>query len=245
MSLDYKYDLSKNIKVKIFWSKEDIIKSNLNQIIEKSKNNNNIVIWIDAKLWTENIKLIELKKNSESKILEKWIDWVIVKWLSHSTKKISLILRVADCWWICFTDKKEDIFWLIHAWYTWTAWDIIWNIFKKLDDIKDFSWYKFYIPPMMGKNFELDKNFYKKIFKNLFERYNFKYKDYIFNEYKKDLVEKVELNLRKIILDIFIKNWIKKEQIIFSKIETNSLENNWPSYRLYRNKDRIVIFLEK
>lgn len=250
-NLDYTYKLNKDISVWIYgdifeYSFKNKTKTlDMLDLVDLALQKIHKIIWINWSEWSSKIKTINSKDISEqAKLLEWWIDWLIIRDLNKFNKKISIVLWVADCWAISFTNEKWDIIWLIHAWYNWAAWDIIWNIFKELTDIKDFSKYKFYIWPMMWENFELDEKFYKQLFKDLFCKYNFNYNNYIYKKYIKDWENKIHLNLRKIILDVFIKNWIYKNQIEFSEIVTNSKENKWPSFRENRTNKRIWVFLE-
>ncbi len=250
--LDYNYNFWNNIKVGVNWDIFEYSFANKTQTLDMLDLVNfalqkvNKVIWINWSQHSNIIKTIDTNDFPKDSpiLLEWWIDWLIIKSLNSTKEKISIILWVADCWAINFTDKTWNNIGLVHAWYVWTAKWIVWNIFKQLENINNFSEYKFYIAPMAWKNFELNKDFFEKLYKNLFNEYNFKFKDYIFKEYKKDWIKKIHINLRKIINDILIHHWVKQENIVFSEIETNSKNNPWPSYRLNKTNKRIWVFLE-
>lgn len=249
--LDYTYKLKENVLVWVNWDifehsfRNETKTLDMLDLVDIALTKVHKVIWINWSQWTWNIKTIDSSEILEQAKLLPWgIDWLIIRNLENFNKNISIILWVADCWAISFSDKTWDTIWLIHAWYSWVWDNIIGNIFKQLEDVKDFSEYSFYIWPMMGKNFELEKKFYFKIFHKLFDKWN----SYWLNPddyFEETSEQKGNLNLRKMILDIFIKHWIKKEQVVFSEIETNSPDNPWPSYRLNRTDKRIWIFLDR
>ena len=227
-----------------FWNKakiDDILK-----LIDFSDEKNRKTIWINAKGHSNVVEIINAKNiNTRVKMLNKWIDWVVIKNLDRYKDKISVILPVADCAAITFSNQKWYNIWIIHAWWEWISKDIIWNLINKLK-IVNTEWLdelQFYIWPMAWKWFEFWKKDYFKSFYNLFDKWN-SYWLSPHNYFEEISTDKWYLNLRKMILDIFILNWIKKDQIIFSDIETNSPNNNWPSYRENWTDKRIWIFLE-
>ena len=227
-----------------FWKRtktDDII-----DLINISEERNKKVIWINATWHSNNIKTINSKKiNLKVNILEKNIDWVIITNLDKYKDKISIVLWVADCAPIAFSDWIGNTIWLLHAGWEWISNDIIWNLINNLKTInsENINEYNFYIWPMAWEKFEFWKKEYFKNFMSFFDKWNSYWlaPDDYFEEISE---EKWYINLKSMILDIFLKNWINQKQIIFSDIETNSPNNNWPSYRENWTDKRIWIFLE-
>ena len=155
-----------------FWNRtktDDIL-----DIIDISDLRNKKVIWINATWHSNNIKTINSKKiNLRVNLLEKNTDWVIITNLDKYKDKISVVLWVADCAPITFSDKEWDTIWILHAWWEGISNDIIWNLINNLKNInkENINEYSFYIWPMAWKNFEFWKKDYFKNFVHFFDKW--------------------------------------------------------------------------
>lgn len=208
---------------------------------------------VDGSKFSSNIHILnESDYDFQNHLLKPWIDWVI----SSTKQKVQLILPVADCTAISAFNKSWEIHWLFHAWTKSVAWkDDLWMIYNmisslkyssKTDNLDDF---KFYISPMLGLNFELERDYVDDLFKNIFEVFNLK-SDKYYNTHKTDN-SKIYLDLKTMIIDIMVINWIKKNNI-FNKWNwrkwvwnvTNSPYSNFPSFRLHtiakKLKEKII-----
>jgi len=114
-------------------------------------------------------------------LLEPWIDWII----SNTSKHTQLILPVADCAAIAAVHKSWELNWVFHAWTKWIAWNgdlgIIHNALEKLKSLwntDNLDEFKFYISPMMGSYFELNREYASKLFETIFSHYPLEFSDY-------------------------------------------------------------------
>lgn len=239
MILDFDYKFSSWINVWVnwnifeqsFWNREETL--DILDLVHIANYKLRKVIWINWTAHSSDVKIINLLNHkNEVTLLDKWIDSVILTNVYDCKYKISLILWVADCAPISFSNKFWTTIWLAHAWYKWTSLDIIWNTIKELKKLwENISELEFFIWPMAWENFEFDREFYIKLFIDLSEKYEFNLDDYFYNiDFWNN---KWYLDLRWIIKYVLLKNWLKNENIIFSDIETNNPNNHWPSYRLY------------
>jgi len=187
--------------------------------------------------WWEHSSNIEAKTaweiNNSFEVIWPWKDWLIIT--NINSEDIILIVPLADCWWIWFKHKSGSSLWMIHAWYKWVCWDIIWNFIEQIQQIDILENFLFYMAPMVGKNYEFSKKDYQKRFKSILEKYNLDPEKYF---------ESIDqntwyLHLKNIILDILKKNWIKVSQIKISHPATNNPKNNYASHRLHTLAKRI------
>ncbi len=186
------------------------------------------VVFVDGRNHTSNIKLLDYWENIDTfQLIPAWTDGCII--YNIWKQRISLTVPLADCGWIWFTNNTGTLIGIAHAWHLWTARDIVWEIFKKLESLEEIKNLKFYLAPMIGKNYEFSISDYKNNFWDTLQKYSLNPDTYL----KRINTEKWHLDLKQIIIDMLLYHWIKRENIQESKIETNNPDAWYASHRMY------------
>ena len=226
------------------WLTEEEWGNRWKNILENTRENiADILIWVDFKKPERNIVITKWQ------YLEWKGKWLYDVWYTDNLlvedpfknsefESIALWGAVWDCAWITSFYKwnEKEIIWITHAWYTWLKNKVVEQL---IDAYKTFAWREniknvfFDVSPTAWINYEFEKDYLLKIFKDTFKEYDIDYiQDEIFIPYK-DNKERWYFMIWKLLKRILLENWIEEEQLNIHQDYTTSVENNWPSYRLH------------
>lgn len=193
-----------------------------------SKDNKKIINkninYVSKKIGVKSLNLVLMHQTHSNRVLEIKKNYYKRKVLSDAmitkNKGIALGVLTADCVPILLFDKKSKIIGCIHAGWKGALSGIIKNTIKKIKIIGGSNRIFAAVGPCIGRrNYEVDKNFYKKfVMKSKKNKKYFKKKNNI-----KDLFD-----LRKFVTDKLLELKVKVDQVNMDTFRDN---NNFFSYR--------------
>ncbi len=193
-----------------------------------SKDNKKIINkninYVSKKIGVKSLNLVLMHQTHSNRVLEIKKNYYKRKVLSDAmitkNKGIALGVLTADCVPILLFDKKSKIIGCIHAGWKGALSGIIKNTIKKIKIIGGSNRIFAAVGPCIGRrNYEVDKNFYKKfLMKSKKNKKYFKKKNNI-----KDLFD-----LRKFVTDKLLELKVKVDQVNMDTFRDN---NNFFSYR--------------
>ncbi len=193
-----------------------------------SKDNKKIINkninYVSKKIGVKSLNLVLMHQTHSNRVLEIKKNYYKRKVLSDAmitkNKGIALGVLTADCVPILLFDKKSKIIGCIHAGWKGALSGIIKNTIKKIKIIGGSNRIFAAVGPCIGRrNYEVDKNFYKKfVMKSEKNKKYFKKKNNI-----KDLFD-----LRKFVTDKLLELKVKVDQVNMDTFRDN---NNFFSYR--------------
>lgn len=212
------------------------------------------LVAIDGTKFSSNVLNIDASSYDiwDLDFLEQGIDWVIMTWLNdidknryESKNAVWIILWVADCAPIVWSNDDWSVMFNIHWWYKWVLWNweesnpgIIYSLISQLESqwINPNHISKIHLWPMAWNNFELPLDYYESLIRYISKEYKIiDFKEYFtlnwsINEKNQKLWH---LNL-KWLVDVLLRyHWVSMYNIEDSWISTTDKNNNWPSYRLH------------
>lgn len=245
--------LDKNQKDQLLYNKDALwisekekIKRWHNILKTTQKNLADALVWVDFKKPRRNIKIFQWD-DFQNLDIPNWVseiwfaDNILIKnplKLYNNAKSVALWGAVWDCAWISsfYKDNKTEVIWLTHAWYIGLKNKVIEQL---IDSYKTLIWREnikdiiFDISPLAGINYEFEKEYLLKLFKETFKEYDIDYiKDDIFRPYKHNK-KRWYFMIWNLLKRILLENWIKEQQLNFNKDYTTDFNNKWPSYRLH------------
>ena len=193
-----------------------------------SKDNKKIINkninYVSKKIGVKSLNLVLMHQTHSNRVLEIKKNYYKRKVLSDAmitkNKGIALGVLTADCVPILLFDKKSKIIGCIHAGWKGALSGIIKNTIKKIKIIGGSNRIFAAVGPCIGRrNYEVDKNFYKKFVMK--SKKNKKY-------YKKKNNIKDLFDLRKFVTDKLLELKVKVDQVNMDTFRDN---NNFFSYR--------------